>query len=115
MNFEVGQKVVIFDRHNGDHFSEVVRVTKRFVETKGGGQWNPSDGHPYPYQQWGTSHIVPVVDVTAEELERVRRMALARYMRRRVKWDEVPLSTLEEIAGLLSEAKDYGYELDGGS
>lgn len=111
--FEEGMPVVIYDSAMGDRVSKITRVMKRFVETKGGGQWNPRDGNPYPYRQWSTTHIVPVVDLTVEELERVRQMALARYMQRRVKWQEVPLSTLEEVVGLLSEAKGYGYDLDG--
>lgn len=102
MSYEVGQKVVIFDRHNGDRFSEIVRVTKRFVETKGGSKWN-HHGHPYPHQDWSTSHIAPVDEMAADTLERVRIGLHARRLGQ-VDWKELPLETLRKISALVKEA-----------
>lgn len=105
MSFEVGQKVVMFDSLRGDRLSTVVRVTKRFIETKGGSRWN-LHGHPYPRQDCPTysSIVLPMDTVSATTIDRVRREMHARSLAQ-VDWASVPLETLRKIGELVKEAK----------
>jgi len=103
VKFEVGQKVVVFDRHTGDRFSEVIRVTKRFVETRGGSKWN-QHGHQYPQQEWSTTHITPVSELTESVIEQVRVGMHARRLSQ-VKWSELPLDTLRKVSALVKEGR----------
>jgi hypothetical protein len=100
-DFVVGQKVVIFGNSIGGSFSEVTRVTKRFVETRGGSKWN-HQGSPYPREKWNRTFIKSINDVPTPTLEAIDAQNRARYLHN-VVWKDLPNDVLRQVMKLVRE------------
>lgn len=102
--FQVGDEVAVFDGWGEVYrVGTIVRVMARWVEADDGSKWR-LDGGLYPRSGYSRIRIVHLSDDHRVAIR--RRTALDRidgvFVHRRQRVAQLPVSTLEQIAALLS-------------